>query len=49
LLCDIIIAADRAKIGDPHINAGPRAGGALIWAQLIGVARAIRRSALHFE
>jgi len=42
LLCDIIIAADHAKIGDPHVNAGLVAGdgGALIWPQLIGFARA---------
>jgi len=32
LLCDIIIAADHAKIGDPHVNAGLVAGdgGALL-------------------
>jgi enoyl-CoA hydratase len=42
LLCDIIIAADHAKIGDPHVNAGLVAGdgGAMIWPQLIGFARA---------
>ena len=42
LLCDIIIAADSAKIGDPHVNAGLVAGdgGALIWPQLVGFARA---------
>ena len=42
LLCDIIIAADHAKIGDPHVNAGLVAGdgGALLWPQLIGFARA---------
>jgi enoyl-CoA hydratase len=42
LLCDIIIAAENAKIGDPHVNAGLVAGdgGALIWPQLIGYARA---------
>ena len=42
LLCDIIIAVDHAKIGDPHVNAGLVAGdgGALIWPQLIGFARA---------
>jgi enoyl-CoA hydratase len=42
LLCDIIIATDHAKIGDPHVNAGLVAGdgGALIWPQLIGFARA---------
>jgi enoyl-CoA hydratase len=42
LMCDIIIAADTAKIGDPHVNAGLVAGdgGALIWPQLIGFVRA---------
>lgn len=42
LLCDIIIASENAKIGDPHVNAGLVAGdgGALIWPQLIGYARA---------
>src|SRR6201982_1785930 len=42
LMCDIIIAAEEAKIGDPHVNAGLVAGdgGALIWPQLIGFARA---------
>lgn len=42
LLCDIIIAAEEAKIGDPHVNAGLVAGdgGALIWPQLVGFARA---------
>jgi enoyl-CoA hydratase/carnithine racemase len=42
LLCDIIIAAEDAKIGDPHVNAGLVAadGGALLWPQLIGFARA---------
>src|SRR6516164_9817116 len=42
LLCAIIIAADHAKMGDPHVNAGLVAGdgGALIWPQLIGFARA---------
>ena len=46
LLCDIIIAADHAKIGDPHVNAGLVAGdgGALIWPQLIGFARAKGRA-----
>ena len=44
LLCDIVIAADHAKIGDPHVNAGLVAGdgGASIWPQLIGFARAPR-------
>lgn len=42
LLCDIIIAADTAKIGDPHVKMGLVAGdgGAVIWPQLIGYARA---------
>ncbi len=42
LLCDIIIAADHAKIGDPHVSIGLVAGdgGAIIWAQRIGLAKA---------
>jgi enoyl-CoA hydratase len=42
LLCDIIIAAEHARIGDPHVNVGLVAGdgGALIWPQLVGFARA---------
>tara|TARA_R110000787_G_scaffold8444_1_gene28172 strand:+ start:7377 stop:8189 length:813 start_codon:yes stop_codon:yes gene_type:complete len=42
LLCDIIIADDTAKIGDPHVKVGLVAGdgGALIWPQLIGFAKA---------
>lgn len=42
LLCDIIFAADGAKIGDPHVNIGLVAGdgGAAIWAQRIGLGRA---------
>ena len=42
LFCDVIIAAENAKIGDPHVNAGLVAGdgGAVIWPQLIGFARA---------
>ena len=42
LFCDIIIAADHAKIGDPHVSAGLVAGdgGAVIWPQLFGFARA---------
>ena len=42
LLCDIIIATEDAKIGDPHVSAGLVAGdgGALIWPQLVGFARA---------
>jgi enoyl-CoA hydratase len=42
LLCDIIVADERAVIGDPHVKVGLVAGdgGALIWPQLIGYARA---------
>ncbi len=42
LLCDIIFAADTAKIGDPHVGIGLVAGdgGAVIWAQRIGLAKA---------
>jgi enoyl-CoA hydratase len=42
LLCDVIFAADSAKIGDPHVNIGLVAGdgGAVIWAQRIGLAKA---------
>lgn len=42
LLCDIIVAADGAVIGDPHVKVGLVAGdgGALIWPQLIGYAKA---------
>ena len=42
LLCDIVIASDEAKIGDPHVSVGLVAGdgGALIWPQLVGYAKA---------
>jgi len=42
LMCDVIIAADKAVIGDPHVKVGLVAGdgGAIIWPQLIGYARA---------
>jgi enoyl-CoA hydratase len=42
LLCDVIFAADNAKIGDPHVGIGLVAGdgGAIVWAQRIGLARA---------
>lgn len=42
LLCDVIIASDKAIIGDPHVKVGLVAGdgGAIIWPQLIGFARA---------
>lgn len=42
LFCDIIIAAETAKIGDPHVLVGFTAGdgSTVIWPQLIGYARA---------
>ena len=42
LLCDIVIAADTARFADPHVRVGLSAGdgGALIWPQLIGFAKA---------
>jgi len=42
LFCDVIFASDTAKIGDPHVSVGFVAGdgGAVIWPQLIGYARA---------
>ena len=42
LLCDVIVAEENAKIGDPHVKVGLVAGdgGAVIWPQLIGFARA---------
>jgi enoyl-CoA hydratase len=42
LYCDVIFAADHARIGDPHVRVGLSAGdgGAVIWPQLIGFARA---------
>jgi enoyl-CoA hydratase len=42
LFCDITIAANHVKIGDPHVRIGLAAGdgGALIWPLLIGYARA---------
>lgn len=42
LLCDVIFAADGAKIGDPHVAVGLVAGdgGAAIWAQRVGLGRA---------
>jgi len=42
LFCDVIVAADDARIGDRHVNVGLVAGdgGAVIWPALIGVARA---------
>jgi enoyl-CoA hydratase len=42
LMCDIVFAAEGAKIGDPHVGLGLVAGdgGAAIWAQRIGLAKA---------
>lgn len=42
LLCDILIAVNDARIGDPHVRMGYVAGdgGAVIWPQLVGFARA---------
>ncbi|MBL6751511.1 MAG: enoyl-CoA hydratase/isomerase family protein [Nevskia sp.] len=42
LFCDVIFASEKARIGDPHVSVGMVAGdgGAVIWPQLIGYARA---------
>ena len=42
LFCDVVFAVDTAQVGDPHVRAGLVAGdgGAVIWPQLIGYARA---------
>lgn len=42
LFCDVIFAADTARIGDPHVKVGLVAGdgGSAIWPYLIGFARA---------
>ena len=42
LFCDVIFAVDTAKISDPHVSVGLVAGdgGAVIWPQLVGFARA---------
>jgi len=42
LFCDIVFASNKAKIADPHVKLGLSAGdgGAIIWPQLIGYARA---------
>jgi enoyl-CoA hydratase len=42
LFCDVIFAATKARIGDPHVGVGLVAadGGAIIWPQLVGYARA---------
>jgi enoyl-CoA hydratase len=42
LFCDVVIAAENARFGDPHVKVGIVAGdgGAIIWPALIGVSRA---------
>jgi enoyl-CoA hydratase len=42
LFCDIILAAENARIGDPHVRVGLVAGdgGAIIWPLLAGLAKA---------
>ena len=42
LFCDVIFAAENAKIGDPHVAIGLVAGdgGAIIWPQRVGLALA---------
>jgi enoyl-CoA hydratase/carnithine racemase len=42
LFCDVVIAAEKARFGDPHVNVGIVAGdgGAIIWPALIGISRA---------
>ena len=42
LMCDVIVAVEHALIGDPHVKVGLVAGdgGAVIWPQLIGYAKA---------
>ena len=42
LFCDVTVAAQTARIGDPHTKIGLVAGdgGAIIWSALIGVSRA---------
>ena len=44
LFCDVVIAAPDAIFSDPHVSVGLVAGdgGALLWPQLIGFARARR-------
>ncbi|MDO9439055.1 enoyl-CoA hydratase-related protein [Hydrogenophaga sp.] len=42
LFCDVVYAAEQAKISDPHVRIGVTAGdgGAVIWPMLVGVSRA---------
>ena len=40
--CDVVIASEKARIGDPHIGVGilPGDGGCLIWPLLVGMCKA---------
>lgn len=42
LHCDVVIASEKARIGDPHIGVGliPGDGGIVIWPLLVGMAKA---------
>lgn len=42
LCCDIVVATEEAKIGDPHVKVGLAAGdgGAVIWPLLVGLNKA---------
>jgi enoyl-CoA hydratase len=42
LFCDVVFAAEHAKIGDPHVKIGYVAGdgGAVIWPQILGFSKA---------
>jgi enoyl-CoA hydratase/carnithine racemase len=42
LLCDIVIASENARFGDPHVKVGlvPGDGGAVIFTHLVGTAKA---------
>jgi enoyl-CoA hydratase len=42
LFCDVVFAAESAKLGDPHVKVGLVAGdgGSIIWPQLVGFHRA---------
>ncbi|RLC97364.1 MAG: hypothetical protein DRI40_00460 [Chloroflexi bacterium] len=42
LHCDVVLASEKARIGDPHIGVGliPGDGGIIIWPLLVGMAKA---------